>query len=69
MSVLYGTERLPQPYEAIGVVSVDVASRTLTVKLSDTCERLYEAVVAGGLPGVATLGRERYADQPSDCVG
>lgn len=35
MSVLYGSERLPQPHEAIGVVSNEVASRTLTVRLSD----------------------------------
>jgi hypothetical protein len=32
---LYATEKLPQPHEAIGVVSNDLANRTLTVKLSD----------------------------------
>jgi hypothetical protein len=35
MRVLYGSERLPHPHEAIGVVSNDLGSRTLTVKLSD----------------------------------
>jgi hypothetical protein len=33
---LLARETLPQPHEAIGVVSNDLAQRTLTVKLSDT---------------------------------
>jgi hypothetical protein len=31
----FATEKLPQPHEAICVVSNDLASRTLTVRLSD----------------------------------
>jgi hypothetical protein len=35
MTVLRATERLPQPHSVDAVVSVDIPSRTLTVRISD----------------------------------
>ena len=32
---LYATEKLPQPHEAIGVVSNDLSNRSLSVRISD----------------------------------
>ena len=36
---LYATERIPQPVVMTGVVGVDVAGRTLTVRLSELASR------------------------------
>jgi hypothetical protein len=41
VSVLYGSERVPQPHEAVCAVSNDLSTRTVTVRLSDLANNGY----------------------------
>jgi hypothetical protein len=63
------TPRVPQPLAADGVVTDDVAARTLVVRLSERAGGVWAAAVAAGASGVGEGGGVRVAQQGDDRVG